>query len=135
VRSNRPGRSALSLLEDRVRRDGEGKVLTVLLSGRTTASELGLDSLMAVELRNALGKVVGETLPATLLFDHPTIERLVAYLGRHVLALEPAESSKTGQAPAPAGQAREADIEGLSEDEMATLLAQRLDAIDRGRDQ
>jgi SAM-dependent methyltransferase/acyl carrier protein len=134
-----PAARRWSLLEERVRAETV-KVLGLdpsrFVGMDRPLQELGLDSLMAVELRNALGKVVGETLPATLLFDHPTIERLVAYLGRQVLALESAESSKAGPADAPVGPgARGADIDGLSEDEMATLLEQRLDAIDRGPEQ
>ena len=49
--------------------------------------ELGLDSLMAVELRNALGQRVGETLPATLAFDHPTAAAIAKHLLEEVLAL------------------------------------------------
>ena len=43
-------------------------------------TELGLDSLMAVELRNALGAAIGRTLPTSLVFDHPTVEALCVFL-------------------------------------------------------
>lgn len=50
--------------------------------------ELGLDSLMAVELRNAISARVATRLPATLLFDYPTVKGLRKHLLDKVLVFE-----------------------------------------------
>jgi acyl transferase domain-containing protein/NADPH:quinone reductase-like Zn-dependent oxidoreductase/NAD(P)-dependent dehydrogenase (short-subunit alcohol dehydrogenase family)/SAM-dependent methyltransferase/acyl carrier protein len=78
------------LVLDLVRLD-TGRVLGLenlqLLANNKALSELGLDSLMAVELSTALGKRLGRNLPATLLYDYPTVELLARYLSRSVLGL------------------------------------------------
>jgi acyl carrier protein len=95
-------------------------------------SELGFDSLMALELRNTLSSVLGVTLSATLIFEHPTIESLARLLGE-MLALElPAEFQAgsievTNQDGLTEIMAR---LDSLSETEAEGLLSEKLS--DRG---
>ncbi|MEU6486658.1 beta-ketoacyl synthase N-terminal-like domain-containing protein [Streptomyces sp. NPDC046887] len=57
--------------------------------------EMGFDSLMATELRAALAAECGLTLPAGVVFDHPTPTALAAFLGQRLSGADEA-------APAPA---------------------------------
>jgi len=103
------------------------------LDARQPLNEVGLDSLMAIELRNALGIAAGRTLPATLLFDYPTVESLTDYLAKEVFS---SEFLKTSRPPAriaddePVGIS--AKLDELSGEEMAELLTQKLAAIESG---
>jgi len=77
--------------------------------------ELGMDSLMAVELTNRLKHALGRSLPPTLTFEHPTIEAL----GTHLLGLLELSAATTPE-PLPDATA------GLADDEVERALLSEL---------
>jgi acyl carrier protein len=122
-----PSGNRSSLIRSFVR-EHAGRVLGLdrsrAIDPRQPLSELGLDSLMAVELRNSLGQDLGASLPATLLFDYPTLEALAGHVEK--LIAPPNESPKhngTGQT----AMVADTDVKNLTDAEAEALLLAELE--------
>jgi myxalamid-type polyketide synthase MxaB len=101
------------------------------LDRRQKLQEVGLDSLMAVELRNRVGTglALKRKLPATLLFDYPTVEALTAFL------IQELAFDQVGQTDSPlatladrdrAAEEALAELEQLTDEEAEALLFEEL---------
>lgn len=94
----------------------------------TPLRDAGLDSLSAIELRNALSVACATSLPATLAFDHPSVGAIATYLLR-VLELDAAASPTSEPAPVVAESlevAIRSEVEQLTDEEAEMLLLQEL---------
>ena len=96
--------------------------------------EMGLDSLMSVQLKGRLERAVGLALPATLTFTYPTVNALSAYLLRDAFRSQ----ADSAAPPRPAahdavrsGRNAEpfANLDALSDQEVKDLLSQELDSL------
>ncbi|WP_415837373.1 SDR family NAD(P)-dependent oxidoreductase [Parendozoicomonas haliclonae] len=68
------------------------------LENHRSFQRYGLDSLLALDIRNRLQKSIPGALPSTLLFEYPTINTLVGYLQERL------QEQLAGVKPAPAEQ-------------------------------
>ena len=87
------------------------------VSAEQGLSDLGMDSLMTVELSNRLSAMVNRALPSTVAFEHPTLKELTAHLQE--LLADRVEFPDGAAAPNP--------FADLHEDELTDALLKELD--------
>lgn len=87
--------------------------------------DLGVDSLIAVELKNRLQSELGVHISSTLLFDYPTIESLVRYLLGDLLAPLLDETGSVDEASDSNGPSHDE----LSEEDAEAALLEELSKI------
>jgi acyl transferase domain-containing protein/SAM-dependent methyltransferase/acyl carrier protein len=93
--------------------------------------DLGVDSLMAVELRNLLmsGLQLERKLPATLIFDYPTVDAIVAFLASDVLRAQAAVEQPADVPTGDAGEDASTAIDDMDEAAVEALLNKTLGAL------
>jgi acyl carrier protein len=102
-----------------------------VLEPRAPLKDAGLDSLMAVELRNALTRSIGRSLPATLLFDYPSVDALATHLAG-VLQLGPSTATARARDVGEAANASASAVASLSDEEAEAELLAELNGSSRG---
>jgi NAD(P)-dependent dehydrogenase (short-subunit alcohol dehydrogenase family)/acyl carrier protein len=85
-------------------------------------TEMGMDSLMAVELRNLLRQSLNMALPATLVFDYPSVQAITEFLAHELFGLQGAEGS--AQKGADKADDILSMIENISDDDAERLLSE-----------
>ncbi|QSB17150.1 hypothetical protein JQS43_06795 [Natronosporangium hydrolyticum] len=91
--------------------------------------DLGFDSLTALELRNRLASVTGEPMPATLIFDHPSVETLATWLESRLFA-DPADNAGDADGAAePLARLERLLADSGSSPEQRSALVARLRAL------
>ncbi|VAW80205.1 Polyketide synthase modules and related proteins [hydrothermal vent metagenome] len=123
----KPAEAQMSALMTHLQAD-VAKVLNIKSVETITAEarlfDLGMDSLMAVELSNRLKRDLGTTMPSTLIFDYPTLEALADYLAREVLSLNEVEIDQ--QDTQQDINADDNSLQELSKDELTQMLEDEL---------
>ena len=88
---------------------------------------MGIDSLMTLELRNRLEATLKLSLPATLVFNYPTVTALAGHLAEKMGLLLEAEKI---QAESAQTVDKVDNLENLSRDEVEAMLADELKSLD-----
>ena len=88
-------------------------------------TDLGLDSLMGVEIENSIEGSLGVSLPPASLLRARTIGHIVTLIAEHIGAKRGGAPAAGVPAPAPvAASTEELDLDALSDDEIDSLLGE-----------
>ena len=92
--------------------------------------DLGIDSLMAMELKDKLESILGgHRLPQTFIFDYPTVDDLVTYLSETVFKMSPAppKPQPVKTVTVKPSEVKEVEPEQeLSDDELETSILEKI---------
>jgi acyl carrier protein len=121
-----PAEARRDVLLDYVR----GEVAVVLGADTTADSippaagffELGMDSLMSVELKRRLERGAGKALPSTLTFNYPNSAALATFLDQALAPAPVAPAPAPDVPPVPQGE-----MDDLTDDELEARLRARLE--------
>jgi KR domain/Phosphopantetheine attachment site len=99
-----------------------------VIDPRRGFAELGMDSILSVELRDRLCAELEVMLPATVVFEHPTLETLTLHLLSQIIGEAlPIDRSK------PAAAAEAFDVRSFSERELEALVDREWTSITGGQ--
>ncbi|MDM8557193.1 type I polyketide synthase [Candidatus Parabeggiatoa sp. HSG14] len=87
--------------------------------------DMGMDSLMAMHIKDRLQTSLEKPLPATLFFNYPNIEALVEYLSVEILAFKTPEDNPDKALP----NAPLEEIEQISEEELMATIAEKFAGV------
>ncbi|HEY9801605.1 MAG TPA: type I polyketide synthase [Leptolyngbyaceae cyanobacterium] len=115
----------------------QNAVATVMGSGSLPEAEMGffemgMDSLMTIELKNRLQNSLGMTLASTLTYEYSTIQALAEYLLNQLGLAETSEPEVKLTETKNEQTDILAEIESLSSHELAALIDKELAALERG---
>ena len=85
-------------------------------------TDLGLDSLMAVEIENSLESTIGVALPPTSLMRARTIGQIASLIASQMGGKTVTPAPAAAAAPVEAAVAEDVDLEALSDQDIDRLL-------------
>jgi acyl transferase domain-containing protein len=96
-------------------------------AGRDRLTDLGMDSLMAVQLCEAINQSLplGQPLSSTVMFDYPTIDAIAAHLAGRIAPAAPVRPAGKSASATP-GLLDTAAVAALSDADIERLLDERL---------
>lgn len=114
----------------------EAAVADVLrLSGSETVErdrgffDMGVDSLMSVQIKDRVQQLLGREYPASLCFDYPTVSSLVAHLLDDLFGVRESAPSPGQGASARRTAVDESAIKELTDEQVAALIDEEMKAL------